>query len=339
MSDVFISYAREDRERAHALAQALESRGLTVWWDRVIPAGRQFDEVIEQELDAARCAVVLWSADSAASKWVKAEAGEALQQDKLVPALLDTAVRLPLEFRRVQAVDLSSWRPGQPSPSLDAFCTEVAAAVARAATTMRTHARARKASAPPPAPSPTPSTAPSPPPSPAPAPRPTPERAAAPAAPGNRWLWVGVGAAALVIVIAALIESGDDPGEGGAGPELPAPPLTAAGFDQPLRWRDYVLNYEGRLQWDGRSTVGTLTYRALDSGSGLAAAQGTITALMLPNTGARRIFHAQIPVPMGDSRTAGAHVHAVNLIFEAAGNGWAFAGNCMALDRPDLCWR
>ncbi len=334
MSDVFISYAREDRERAHAMAQALESRGLTVWWDRVIPAGRQFDEVIEQELDAARCAVVLWSADSAASKWVKAEAGEALQQDKLVPALLDTAVRLPLEFRRVQAVDLSSWRPGQPSAALDAFCTEVAAAVARAATTMRTHARARKAAAPPPAPSPAPA------PAPAPAPRPAPPQPPAPASPGNRWLWAGVGAAALVIVIAALIESGGgEAGDDSAGAGLPTPPLNAAGLDQPLRWRDYVLNYEGRLQWDGRSTVGTLAYRALDSGSGLAAAQGTITALLLPNTGGRRIFHAQIPVPMGDSRTAGAHVHAVNLIFEGAGTGWAFAGNCMALDRPDLCWR
>lgn len=331
MSDVFISYAREDRERAHALALALESRGLTVWWDRVIPAGRQFDEVIEQELDAARCAVVLWSADSAASKWVKAEAGEALQQDKLVPALLDTTVRLPLEFRRVQAADLSSWQVGHPSPALDAFCTEVAAAVAKAATTMRTHTRARKAAAPAPAP--------------APPPKPVPPPAGSPAAAGNRWLWIGVGAAALVIVIAASIEnqgglSGDSAGAGLQTPPIGSTgPATAAGFDQPLRWRDYVLNYEGRLQWDGRSTVGTLAYRALDSGSGLAAAQGTITALRLPDTGNRLIFHAQIPVPRGDSRTAGSHVHAVNLIFEAAGSGWALTGNCMALNRPDLCWR
>jgi TIR domain len=322
LSDVFISYAREDRERAHALAQALESRGLTVWWDRVIPAGRQFDEVIEQELDASRCAVVLWSADSAASKWVKAEAGEALQQDKLVPALLDTTLRLPLEFRRVQAADLSSWRVGQPSPALDAFCAEVAAAVAKAATTMRTHTRARKAASPVPPPLP-----------------PHPPAPPQPAGDGHkRWLWLGVAAAALVIVVAAVMEAGEG-SDGLAQPPGDTRPGPAAGFDQVLRWRDYVLNYEGRLQWDGRTTVGTLAYRALDSGSGLAAAQGTITALRLPDSGQRLVFHAQIPVPAGDSRTAGAHTHAVNLIFESRGGGWAFVGNCMALDRPDLCWR
>lgn len=338
MSDVFISYAREDRTRAQALAQALEARGLTVWWDREIPAGRQFDEVIEQQLDAARCAVVLWSSSSAVSKWVKAEAGEALQQDKLVPALLEAGLRLPLEFRRVQAVDLGSWQPGQPSPALEGFCNEVASAVARAATTMRTHTRARRATLPAPAPAPPeagPVLTPDAPPA---APRvapphapPTPAPTPAPPRNGNRWLWAGVAAAVVVIGVAMWAESDGGLGEGTAE--------NVAGFDQPLRWRDYVLNFEGRLQWDGRANLGTLSYRALDSGSGRTAAEGTISAMLLPNTGARRIFHAQIPVPRGDSRTAGAHVHAVNLIFEPAGSGWILTGNCMALERPDLCWR
>ncbi len=61
MTDVFISYANQDRARAQMLAQALEARGLSVWWDREIVAGQSYDEVIEHELETAKSVVVLWS--------------------------------------------------------------------------------------------------------------------------------------------------------------------------------------------------------------------------------------------------------------------------------------
>jgi hypothetical protein len=108
MTDVFLSYANEDRERASKLASSLEACGWSVWWDRKIIAGQTFDQVIERELETARSVVVLWSKDSISSEWVKNEAAVAADRGVLVPALIDP-VKLPLEFRRKQAADLVNW--------------------------------------------------------------------------------------------------------------------------------------------------------------------------------------------------------------------------------------
>ena len=59
MSTIFISYANQDRETARGLAARLEAAGHSVWWDRTIPPGRVFDEVIQEALNASRCVVVL----------------------------------------------------------------------------------------------------------------------------------------------------------------------------------------------------------------------------------------------------------------------------------------
>lgn len=108
VKDIFVSYAKEDRERASVLAAALEELGWSVWWDRVIPTGRSFDDVIEEELDAARCVIVLWSSSSIRSDWVKAEAARAVEQKKLFPVLSER-VSLPLAFSRFHAADLAEW--------------------------------------------------------------------------------------------------------------------------------------------------------------------------------------------------------------------------------------
>jgi TIR domain len=108
MADVFISYSSADREAARVLAERLGERGLAVWWDRSIPPGRVYDEVIQEALHAAGCVVVLWSDDSVKSNWVRTEAAEGLAQDKLVPALIEP-VTPPIEFKRIQAADLSGW--------------------------------------------------------------------------------------------------------------------------------------------------------------------------------------------------------------------------------------
>src|SRR5262245_27724801 len=112
MADVFLSYASEDATFASSLARALEADGLSVWWDRRIPTGKSFDEVIEEELHAARCAIVLWSRNSTASTWVKNEATVAMERGVLYPAVIEE-VRLPLAFRHLQAASLLGWQKGQ----------------------------------------------------------------------------------------------------------------------------------------------------------------------------------------------------------------------------------
>lgn len=132
MADVFVSYASEDRERAGQLAQALGARGWSVWWDRKIIAGQAFDRAIERELETARCAVVLWSAHSVDSEWVKNEAAVAAERDVLVPALID-GVRLPLEFRRKQTADLVNWHGEAGHAGLQSLCEGVAHVLGAAA--------------------------------------------------------------------------------------------------------------------------------------------------------------------------------------------------------------
>src|SRR6185369_4265478 len=87
-------------------------------WDRKIPVGRPFDEVIENALQRARCVVVLWTKDAVASRWVRSEASDAAQRQVLVPVLVEE-VTIPLEFRQLQALDLRAWKPGTAPPALE----------------------------------------------------------------------------------------------------------------------------------------------------------------------------------------------------------------------------
>ena len=108
MDEIFISYASEDRKRAQILDQALEARGWSVWWDREIPLGQSFDEVIEKALAGAKCVIVLWSAVSVASEWVRNEASEAKRRGILVPVFIEP-VDAPLAFRLLNGADLREW--------------------------------------------------------------------------------------------------------------------------------------------------------------------------------------------------------------------------------------
>jgi hypothetical protein len=126
VSDVFLSYAREDRERARLIAEAIESQGWSVWWDRKIVAGQAFDRTIEEQLESAQAVVVLWSAQSVESEWVRNEAGMASERELLVPVLIED-VKQPLEFRRRHAANLTAWSGDQADPEFMALCDGLAA--------------------------------------------------------------------------------------------------------------------------------------------------------------------------------------------------------------------
>jgi hypothetical protein len=128
VTDVFISYANEDRERAQTIARALEERGWSIWWDRKIVAGDAFDQTIERQLEAAKSVVVLWSNASINSEWVKNEAASASQRNAIVPALIDD-VRIPLEFRRRQTVNLVGWNGDTSHAGFRALCDGVSSRV------------------------------------------------------------------------------------------------------------------------------------------------------------------------------------------------------------------
>ena len=49
MADIFLSYAREDRQKAESIARVLRDAGWSVWWDRSILPGSSFEQVIEHE--------------------------------------------------------------------------------------------------------------------------------------------------------------------------------------------------------------------------------------------------------------------------------------------------
>lgn len=108
MADVFLSYRHSDAGHAAVIARLLENHGWSVWWDPQIRAGDHWDEVIEKELGAANCVVVVWSPRSVDSRWVRAEANDGLERGILVPVSIDSA-RPPLAFRLVQTIDLAGW--------------------------------------------------------------------------------------------------------------------------------------------------------------------------------------------------------------------------------------
>lgn len=108
LTGIFLSYARVDAVKARTLASLLERAHHSVWWDRYIKGGTQYAHEIEAALRAADKVVVLWSAESVDSAWVRDEAAAGRDTGRLVPVTLDAA-QPPLGFRQYQTVNFANW--------------------------------------------------------------------------------------------------------------------------------------------------------------------------------------------------------------------------------------
>ena len=125
---IFLSYAHADRAKAQRLASILEQSGYTVWWDALVEGGSRFAKSIDEALDKADAVVVLWSKHSVESDWVRDEAAQGRDRQRLVPLSLDGTVP-PLGFRQIQVIKLASWHGRADAPQIAAIRRAIAAAL------------------------------------------------------------------------------------------------------------------------------------------------------------------------------------------------------------------
>jgi tetratricopeptide (TPR) repeat protein len=117
MASIFLSYDHDDAARAAPIASALAAHGHSVWWDREIHGGAEYNSAIENAVETSDAVVVLWSQNSVRSAWVRDEAGEGRDRGRLVPVLIER-VKPPMGFRQYQTLDLSDWAGGKRIPRL-----------------------------------------------------------------------------------------------------------------------------------------------------------------------------------------------------------------------------
>ncbi len=126
LADIFVSYARADRELVEPLVAALQREGWSVWWDPAIIPGDDFEDLIAQELDSAGAVIVVWSPNSVTSRWVKGEAREAADRGALAPVRFGDA-KLPIDFRAIHTTDLDDWNADASSKAFQDLKTSLSA--------------------------------------------------------------------------------------------------------------------------------------------------------------------------------------------------------------------
>jgi adenylate cyclase len=139
MADVFVSYARADKARVAPLVAAIEAKGWSVWWDPEISPGREFDDEIDTELQAAKAVLVVWTPTSVVSRWVRGEARDAAERGILVPVRFDQA-RLPIDVRAIHTTDLDGWGEDPSQPAVLECLHALAAMIARTETAQAANA-------------------------------------------------------------------------------------------------------------------------------------------------------------------------------------------------------
>ncbi len=108
MTDVFISYKREERDKVVLVADRLRALGLDVWFDARLTTGHHFDREIDDHVRIAKCVLVCWSPGALTSDWVRAEAAIGRERNVIVPVLVE-ACTPPVPFNTLQTESLIGW--------------------------------------------------------------------------------------------------------------------------------------------------------------------------------------------------------------------------------------
>src|SRR5262249_21756593 len=88
----------------------LEAEGWSVWWDKSLGAADLYRDEIMKQLAAARAVISIWRPNSIRSDWVRAEAGAARKEGKLIPVKTpDVAYGdIPLPFGEMHTENIAS---------------------------------------------------------------------------------------------------------------------------------------------------------------------------------------------------------------------------------------
>lgn len=109
MTDVFISYSRDDRNKVRLIAHGLAAEGFAVWWDPEIRPGKKWNDAIRRALDNAAAVVTVWSPKSSKSDWVVAETQHGHARKAMVPVTIKNCTP-PIPYNMIQSADLTRWR-------------------------------------------------------------------------------------------------------------------------------------------------------------------------------------------------------------------------------------
>jgi hypothetical protein len=126
MADVFISYARSTEQCARAFADIIESDGHSVWYDARLPAHRTFGDVIQEQIDAAKAVLIIWSKEAVRSQWVRSEADRARHNGTLVQVRIEDCA-LPMPFDQIQCPVLEDWNGDRSTPGFHVVRNSLAA--------------------------------------------------------------------------------------------------------------------------------------------------------------------------------------------------------------------
>ena len=109
----FISYSHSDNEFAHQLAEDLIELGIDVWIDKweILPGDSLIDKIYSEGLENTDTILILLSASSIESKWVKEELNVATIKriedfTRVIPVILES-ISVPLPLKTLNRINMS----------------------------------------------------------------------------------------------------------------------------------------------------------------------------------------------------------------------------------------